>query len=192
MLGEGKRKNRSEKRQQLVTLTAPQSVTIEESLHLNEISISFLQGCVAEADVETELRSLQASAPRNQHHLNTAATEKCQEITPCVTRTQNSLLVHHVHLPCFRRVLMSDYHPMSRLSSGGGGRPPLRSLAQATGAGAEEGRSRPGLLFTGPPQDIGPGAAIRRPGSHSAAHLSASVPTRPPQGRLTRAAPLWP
>ncbi|KAL6458697.1 hypothetical protein MHYP_G00321690 [Metynnis hypsauchen] len=79
-----------------------------------------------------------------------------------------------------------------RLGSRGGGRPPLRSLAQATGAGAEEGRSRPGLLITGPPQDIGPGAAIRRPGSHSAAHLSASVPTRPPQGRLTRAAPLWP
>ncbi|KAL7885172.1 hypothetical protein AOLI_G00079420 [Acnodon oligacanthus] len=60
-----KEEEQNAKRQQLVTLTAPQSVTIEESLHLNElwISISFLQGCVTEADVGTELRSLQASAP---------------------------------------------------------------------------------------------------------------------------------
>lgn len=37
-------------------------------------------------------------------------------------------------------------------------------------------------------QDGGPGAAIRRPRSHCTAHLSASVPTKAPQGRLTLAA----
>ncbi len=49
---------------------------------------------------------------------------------------------------------------------------------------------REGQLGTSRPPSTywGPGAAIRRPRSYCTAHLSASVPTKAPQGRLTLAA----
>lgn len=115
-----------------------------------------------------------------------ACQQKGPYVTLCACKfscVSESLFAHQIHLPCLCLVLMSYYHCTSRLGSREVQWSPCRSPAQARAAGHESASATLIAL-----QDGGPGAAIRRPRSHCKAYLSASVPTKAPQGRLTLAA----